>query len=291
MSVKEFYEIEQSNLLSQSKKVSLFTKHPGTIGSFREELLKSYLRKFTPLGLSVKSGFIGDYKETSDDSIFNDQTKQVDFLVYDNKKDITFFETENFAIVKPNSVYAAIEIKSTLTLYKENCPKNGSVEKYPLESFDGNYRYSGTLIDALENIKSISNIAYKYNNTKIFTAIFAFSTTFNLIKLYEKLDFQEIQRQLNLNDANLLPLCICVPGNSFVTIYENEESLAPSSEEGLFSIIEATEEHISLPLQLFTNTYYNNIRHSYTNKKPESGGIFTTTPGICKTFSKHFDMY
>ena len=86
-------------------------------------------------------------------------------------------KTENFTIREPESLYAGIEIKSKLTLYKEYDKKSKiESEEYPLKysSSPNPYRWAGTLIDALENIKSISNITEKYSRN-FFKGIFAYS--------------------------------------------------------------------------------------------------------------------
>lgn len=294
MSVKEFYEIEQSNLFNQAKKITLFTKHPQTIGEFREDLLKEYLKRFTPSQLTIKSGFISDYSNTQDDELFNQQTRQIDFLVYDEHKDIKFFDTDNFAIIKPSMAYAAIEIKSTLSFYKKENKDNTVTEKYPLGGgYRKSFRYEGTLMDAFKNILSISRIAKKYNRT-LYTGIFSFDANFDPMKLYQALDFQEIQKQLSIDSLELFPFNICVPEKFFIIIDEQDIfDIAGKANfgEGFYNLLKAHEdEHPSLPLQTFTNTYYNNIRNLLNGSKPENSSIFSVSPGKCYTFSKHFDI-
>ena len=46
MSVREYYYIEEQHLINEARKIALFTKHPPTLGEFREDLLKEYLSKF-----------------------------------------------------------------------------------------------------------------------------------------------------------------------------------------------------------------------------------------------------
>lgn len=294
MSVKHFYEIEEQRILNEATKVSLFTKHPSTLGEFREDLLREYLKKFTPGQLTVKSGFMADYRGTGKDEIFNEQTRQIDFLVYDKTKDVSFFETDNFAIVKPNCTYAAIEIKSKLTFYQKSIKnKDGVIDENCEGYFGKDFIYSGTLVDAMKNILSVSNIAKDYNQT-IFTAIFAYDTDFEPLNLYKALDFQQLQMQLGIEYLHQLPFCICVPRKFFITIDEHDMfdiKYTASLGEGVFSMIGAHESHSSLPIQMFTNTYYNNLRFYLDKSKPDSGGIFNPSPGMCTMFSKQFDIF
>ena len=293
MSVKAFYEIEERRLLDEEKKISLFTTHPTTLGNFREELLSQYLKKFTPNSLTVKSGFIADYRDTTADEIFSDQTKQIDFLVYNPNDSLSFFETDNFAIVRPSSAIAAIEIKSELTLYKKSLKReDGSINDKVEGYFGEDFIYEGTLIDSLKNILSISNIAQKYNKP-LFTGIFAFRANFNPMNLFTALDFQHIQWQLGIETIEQFPFCICVPRKFFITIdtYDlfdiNGEALFG---EGYFSLAKANAGDETLPLQCFTNHYYNNVHLLLNGNMPERGGIFKTSPGSVISFSKHFDI-
>ncbi len=291
MSVREYYYIEEQHLINEARKIALFTKHPPTLGEFREDLLKEYLSKFTPNQLTVKSGFIADYRDTINDNIFKDQTRQIDFLVYDSSKDVPFFETKNFGIIKPNTAYAAIEIKSNLTFFHKSLLQK-DIDLNTTGNFGEDFVYEGTLIDAFKNIMSISNIAHKYNQN-VFTAIFAYDISFDPMRLFEALDCQQIQRQLGIGDIYQFPMCICVPGKYFIMI-NDQDMFDKHGEamfgEGFFSMIGALEADLSLPIQFFTNTYYNNLRYHIDNSLPDVGGIFNISHGVCNTFSKHFDL-
>jgi hypothetical protein len=84
MSVSKFYQIELTRLKNESEKISFFTKHPPTIGSYREKLLRDYLALFTPKNLKIESGFVFDFENAEKDQLFKDQTRQVDCLVFDD---------------------------------------------------------------------------------------------------------------------------------------------------------------------------------------------------------------
>lgn len=293
MSLKYFYEIEEQRLLDEAKKVSLFTNHPSTLGQYREDLLRDYLKKFTPDFYTVKSGFIADTQGTSNDQLFNDQTRQIDFLVYNKNNDVPFFETENFAIVRPNSTFAAIEIKSNLTLYKKSLKRDdGSINEDAEGYFGKDFIYEGTLIDAMKNILSISKIAHKYNQN-LFTGIFAYEANFAPMKIFNALDFQEIQYQLGITKIHELPFCICVPRNFFVMI-GLQDMFDPDGEaafgQGYFNLVRAISGNTIMPLQFFTNTYYQNVQFALNSKKSEGGGIFGVSLGETKIFSKYFDL-
>ena len=91
MSVNRFYQIEQEQLLLEAEKVSLFTKHNPTIGSYREAILRDYIRKFIPPSLSIKSGFVAT--TSTQESLLENTSRQIDVLVYDNDQYLSLFET------------------------------------------------------------------------------------------------------------------------------------------------------------------------------------------------------
>lgn len=295
MSVSKFYQIELEKLLNEFNKISLFTKHPTTIGSYRERVLKSYLRQFTPKNLTIGSGFVFDFNNAESDQLYFEQTKQVDCLIYDENNYTPFLKTEDFTIIEPDSLYAGIEVKSQLTFYKEYDKNNSETsDKYPLKyDSDKPYKWAGTLIDSIENIRSISNIALKYKRP-FFKGIFAYSSTVNLKNLLFAFDNGEIQKQLNLKHLDELPTYICVPDScliyfSRVSMFEDEDiGFDPSQSE--MTVIESVPENIGFPIQFFTNALKIQIDHNLIKKKPHLGGLFTAGLGVIKHWGHHFDL-
>ena len=219
-------ELEKLNL--EFDKIKLFTKHPPTLGIYREQVLKSYIRQFIPSSLSISSGFVFNNENTVNNEIYESQTKQIDCMVFDEKNFVPYLKTQDFAIIEPNALYAGIEVKSTLTLSKSYC-KNANLDDYPFSESDGKrYKWVGTLIDALMNIKSIWDNT-NYSNKQVIKAIFAYSMTFDPNLLYMALDNDEIQKQIGIHHLNELPLYICVPNDYLIcfsrTALDCDESL------------------------------------------------------------------
>lgn len=105
------------NLQSDYEKLSSKIAHNGLKGTVREEKLKEYITKLFPTKYAIGNGIIVDSNET--------QSKQQDFIIYDNFNSPKLMETESVQIVPIESVYATIEVKSTLTINElEKCINN-----------------------------------------------------------------------------------------------------------------------------------------------------------------------
>jgi hypothetical protein len=82
-------------------------QHNYSSGTFREGLLRNFLASVLPKSVSVDSGFIYGF-----DKIQN--SRQIDILIWDSSRHSAIFRTGEFAIVSPESVIAAISVKTTL---------------------------------------------------------------------------------------------------------------------------------------------------------------------------------
>jgi hypothetical protein len=296
VSVSKFYQFELNRLKNESEMISFFTKHPVTIGSYREKLLRDYLFRFTPHNLKIESGFVFDFESAEEDQLYRTQTKQVDCLVFDDNNYVPFLRTMDFAIIEPSALYAGIEIKSQLTFYKEYDNHNNTVsDKYPFKySSDKPYRWTGTIVNALENIKSVADVARKYKRN-FFRGIFAYSSNVNYKDFLFAFDNGELQRQLSIEHLSQLPTYICVLDQSLVyfsrvSLFEDEaKGFDPSQTE--MTVIEAVEENIAFPLQFFTNAYKIHIEHSLLRRSPHKRGLFTAGFGQTKIWGHHFDLW
>lgn len=137
-------------------------KHNGVKGSAREDLLKDYLRKLLPDKYSISSGIIIDNNQS--------QSKQQDFIIHDAFNCPSFFKTNSNTILPIESVYATIEIKSTL-------------------DYD-------TLEQSVENIMSVRKlqklpnrniISNEYNNQYPLGFVFAYSSKNSLEQIQKRL--------------------------------------------------------------------------------------------------------
>ena len=102
------------NIESMAKKMSIdyqevtnHIEHMGLRGSSRENILREYIKQLLPQKFAVGNGIITDVNGT--------QSKQQDFFVYDAFNSPIFLHMESSCIIPVESVYATVEVKSTLT--------------------------------------------------------------------------------------------------------------------------------------------------------------------------------
>jgi len=290
--IKRFYEIEQAKLILDFEKITLFTTHPTSLGSFRERRLRQYLKDFTPRQLSVESGFVSTWEPLSG-RITDKQSRQIDCLVFDATKRQMLLATDDFAIIEPESLYAAIEIKSSLTFYREKSPSGKKTAEYPLGiTDDDGFRWAGTLVDALKNIASLSSVIDR-KTAGIFQGVFAYNMNFDWNNLYHAFDNNELQTQLGINHVDQLPHGICVPGSLFISFspYDMFET-APHHDEWTshFNYIGALGEAPAYPLQFFTTYFTNQVNLKLTARPADSHGLFSATGSAVEIWSHHFDL-
>ncbi len=137
-------------------------EHNGVKGSAREDLLKDYLKKLLPEKYSITSGIIIDNNQN--------QSKQQDFIIHDAFNCPSFFKTESNSILPIESVYATIEIKSTLdySTLEQSVKNVESVRK----------------LNKLPNRNIISNT---YNDVYPLGFVFAYSSNYSLEQIQKKM--------------------------------------------------------------------------------------------------------
>lgn len=291
MTVARYYEIEQEKLLFEFEKITLFTKHNPTLGSYREQVLRDYIRKIVPPQLTVKSGFVARAEST--DTIYDSQSRQIDCLIYDNSVFIPLLETEEFAVISPDSMCGCIEVKSKLSFYKKENP-NKSLEvskEFPLGGgYQVSYRWEGTLIDALMNIKCAADESNNKDRAH-FSGIFAYDADFKIENVSHAFDNNELQKQLELTHLRQLPQCICVPGKFVIVLTPcNLFDESHLDFESWFHAIFPEGGHIQYPLQYFSVFIHNQINYWLNMKKPDSSGLYTTGSAHIRHLSNHFDL-
>jgi hypothetical protein len=288
--VHRFYEIEQQKLLLDFEKIALFTRHPTSLGTFRESRLRQYLREFTPKQLSMGTGFVAVSKNAG--VVCDTQSRQIDCLVFDETKRHPDLRTDDYVIVRPEAMYAAIEVKSELTLYKKKGPKSGVSKDFPFRDGDQSYRWEGTLIDSFQNIKSVAD-NMPLIKKGYFSGVFGYSSNFSLKTLYLALHSGELQKQLNIRHIDELPPAICVPGKYFVNFspYDFLES-SPHHDPyvSFMNTIEAMGNSTAFPLQFFTNFYLNQISYSLTSEQPLGGGLNSSASDAVLITRQHFRL-
>lgn len=151
---REFLTSIIHELIEKSRRVELLINHGGVIGSYREDLLINLLQKYLPSKFSVSSGFIEGC------------IRQIDIIVYDSHNYIPLFKENNIVVVKPESVRAIIEVKSTLRSkdLDESMNLIHSIDKYIqpiIPIFKGIFAFSTTY----KSPKKIAERLIKYYNT------------------------------------------------------------------------------------------------------------------------------
>lgn len=178
-------------------------EHNGVKGSAREDLLKDYLKKLLPEKYSIASGIIIDNDQN--------QSKQQDFIIHDALNCPSFFKTETNSILPIESVYATIEIKSTLNYVTlEQSVKNiESVRK----------------LNKLPNRNIISNM---YNEVYPLGFVFAYSSECSLEQIQKKLF--ELNKDIN-GKHQISIICVLDKGLIFNVNKENvtEFTIIPSA--------------------------------------------------------------
>jgi hypothetical protein len=293
LSVSRYYQIEQEKLLLEFEKIALFTKHNPTIGSYREQVLREYIKRLIPPQLTVKSGFVS--RTDSSDEIYESQSRQIDCLIFDKSIFIPYLETEDFAVISPDSLCGCLEVKSTLTFHKKKDPSKSkkTSDDFPLGGdYQEAYRWEGTLIDALINIKCAADVS---NNSKRahFSGIVSYDANFDIENLCHAFDNDEIQRQLGLTHLRQLPLCICVPGK-FVIILSNVDMFDPAYTpipfESWFNAIIASNKDNQYPLQFMSVYIHDQVNYWLNEKAPAKCGLYSAGSARIKCFRKHFDL-
>lgn len=102
------------NIESMAKKMSIeyqevtsHIEHLGVRGSSRENVLQKHIKQLLPQKFTVGNGIITDINGT--------QSKQQDFFIYDTFNSPIFLQMESSCVIPVESVYATVEVKSTLT--------------------------------------------------------------------------------------------------------------------------------------------------------------------------------
>jgi hypothetical protein len=105
---QKYFESFANELAGKFRRINhLTTNARVAIGNYHEEILKVAIRNFLSDRYSVKTGYI--YYD--DENISN----QIDILIIDENYSFSYlFKEGDFAIVKPEAVVCAIEVKSVL---------------------------------------------------------------------------------------------------------------------------------------------------------------------------------
>ena len=105
----QLYNIEAlaKKLIAEYETTTEKIENMGLRGGAREDILKEVIRQLIPEKFRVGNGTIVDVNET--------QSKQQDLFIFDAFNSPVFMKMESSSVVPVESVYATVEVKSTLT--------------------------------------------------------------------------------------------------------------------------------------------------------------------------------
>lgn len=292
MSAGKFYELEQARLFIEAEKIALFTKHAPTLGAYREGVLRDYIKKFLPSSLKVTSGFVSTNQ--NHDNLIEGQSKQVDILICDTDEYVPLLEVDGFSVIRPESLRGCIEVKSSLTFYRKEHPDGSKVtsKAYPLGGdYTAAYRWAGTLVDALENIKCCADACDSRKSEGYFSSILAFDSTFDTRRIYEAFDSGDLQKQLGINNLRQLPISICVL-SKFIVFFSEIDMFEtgmqyPLEYEAFYNEMTAVKGSEEYPLQFFSAYLHNQVGYSHSKRAAESKGLHAGV-GHVGIWSHHF---
>lgn len=138
-----YYDSFADELLSKFNRVAHLVSHRATTGNYHEAILRTVLSNFLSKRYSVKTGFV--YKDEESVSY------QVDILIIDEYDASAYIYQEgDFVIVRPQSVVAAIEVKTTLNAGQ----------------FDEAIRNIASVKKLADNPENIRGIVFAYNGSR-----------------------------------------------------------------------------------------------------------------------------
>jgi hypothetical protein len=138
----ELYDSFANELAARFRRVGNLVSHAPSTGNYHEDILRDVLRNFLSKRFSIKTGFV--YKDAEQVS------NQIDILVVDEYDASAYiFQEGEFAIVRPQSVVAAIEVKTKLTRSRfqqalENIASVKRLADDPSRVFGCVFGYEGT---------------------------------------------------------------------------------------------------------------------------------------------------
>jgi len=130
----ESYSLE---FQTQLRRINAFVKHPTSIGTSHEGILRRFLQKYIPKRLAVSEGFIVDPK--------NNPSNQCDIIIWSHLDYAPYYKEGDFVIIPVEAAKAVIEVKTTLS--------------------------KDEIVSAFKNLSSVHQISQE-----VYTAAFAFES-------------------------------------------------------------------------------------------------------------------
>lgn len=274
--IANFYDLEARKIAADGEKISLFTTHPGTLGTYREARLKQYLRDHIGSSYNISGGFITSH-DPEGKNIYNVSSKQIDAIIYDDTTSYPLLKTDDFVVVEPSTVAAVIEVKSNLTITKRRTPPQSDL---PWTDCKGAFIWDGTLVAALENVIRTIEVLESAGIPRdtYYAGIIGYEGQ-ALGQLAEAMQSGELLKQLKVDKLDEMPNSICVFQGKWFGFSAYKWTDTPEEDHGEGSdrkwafLLESDGQSTGGSLQLFTAELDYTIRESRGAQPHVTGGL------------------
>lgn len=99
---RDYLATFSDELMAKSRRIDYLIQHTGTVGSYREELLRGTIRQLLPTRFQASTGFI------------ENSPRQLDIIVWDAARYAPLFREQEVVVVPREAVRGVIEVKTTL---------------------------------------------------------------------------------------------------------------------------------------------------------------------------------
>lgn len=99
---KDYLASFSDELLAKSRRIDSLIRHTGTVGSYREELVRAMIGRLLPARYQVSTGFLENC------------ARQLDVIVWDAERYAPLFREGDVVVVPTAAVRAIVEVKTTL---------------------------------------------------------------------------------------------------------------------------------------------------------------------------------
>lgn len=176
--IKEVFDSISEKMRIDFQQVTSMISHPGEKGSSRENALKNYLRPHIPDKFEFSEGIIVDSHDQ--------QSCQIDMIIHDKIATPFLLDTSMKRVIPIESVYAIIEVKSTLT--KDELRKS---------------------IKNVQSVRSLTKNTLNGQASPTLGFVFAYTTDSSLETVYKNLI--ELSKDVQI-DQQVSAICILSEG-------------------------------------------------------------------------------
>lgn len=211
--LKEAFESISKKMTLDFSEVTSRINHNGEKGTARENVLQNYLRNYIPDKYNFSKGTIIDCNDN--------QSRQVDIIIHDKYTTPCLIDMDSTKVIPVESVYAVIEVKSTLT--KEELRK--SIEN----------------INSVKQLKKNTIVGVSYPTAGL---VFAYDSDASLDSIYKNV----VELSAGIEPENRVS-CVCVLNKGIIILADkhglNKVSLLPNVET-VYAMMKNEEDSLLL---------------------------------------------